>query len=126
MADTTSKPTDMAKEATRSMFDTMQGMAGIQSSILQRLAEIQQNMLKQASEAANEQLQLVAKTRDPRAFAAAQAELVKRHGQLYVDQLKKSVDIIADTWEAYSDKAEKGVDTVTDKAQSATSTRKSS
>ncbi len=126
MADTTSKSTDKAQEATRSMFDTMQGMAGMQSSILQRLSEIQQSMLKQASEAANEQLQLMTKAREPRAFAAAQAELVKRHGQLYVDQMKKSVDVIAAAWEEYGDKAEKGVDTVTDKAQSATSTRKSS
>ncbi len=126
MADTTSKSTNKAQEATRSMFDTMQGMAGMQSSILQRLAEIQQSMLKQASEAANEQLQLMAKEREPRAFASAQADLVKRHGQLYVDQMKKSVDVIAAAWEEYGDKAEKSVDSVTDKAQSATSTRKSS
>jgi phasin family protein len=126
MADPTSKSTDKAQEATRSMFDTMQGMAGMQSSILQRLSEIQQSMLKQASEAANEQLQLLTKARDPRAFASAQADLVKRHGQLYVDQLKKSVDIIAGAWEEYGDQVEKSAGAVTDKAQSATSTRKSS
>ena len=126
MADPTSKPTDRAKEATRSMFDTMQGMADVQSSLLQRLAEIQQSMLKQASEAANEQLQVLSSAKDPRAFAAAQADLVKRHGQLYVDQLKKSVDAIAGAWKAYGNQVEKSADTVTDKAQSATSTRKSS
>ena len=75
-------------------------------------------MLKQASEAANEQLQLLTKARDPRAFASAQADLVKRHGQLYVDQLKKSVDIIAGAWEEYGDQVEKSAGAVTDKAQS--------
>jgi hypothetical protein len=108
------------------MFDTMQGMAGMQSSILQRLSEIQQSMLKQASEAANEQLQLLTKAKDPRAFASAQADLVKRHGQLYVDQLKKSVDVIAGAWEEYGAQAEKSADTASDTAQIATSTRKSS
>src|SRR5215204_3246501 len=101
MADKTSQFTNTAQEATRSMVEAMQGIAGMQSSILQRLVEVQQNIVKQASEAANEQLQLISRVRDPRELATAQADLVKRHGQLNVEQLKKTVDVIASVWEEY-------------------------
>jgi Phasin protein len=63
MADKTSQFTNTAQEATRSMVEAMQGIAGMQSSILQRLVEVQQNIVKQASEAANEQLQLLSRVR---------------------------------------------------------------
>jgi phasin family protein len=126
MADKTSQFTNTAQEATRSMVEAMQGIAGMQSSILQRLVEVQQNIVKQASEAANEQLQLISRVRDPREFATAQADLVKRHGQLYVEQLKKTVDVIAGVWEEYGDRLAKSANTVTDKAPSATTSKKTS
>jgi phasin family protein len=126
MADKTSQFTNTAQEATRSMVEAMQGIAGMQSSILQRLVEVQQNIVKQASEAANEQLQLISRVRDPREFATAQADLVKRHGQLYVEQLKKTVDVIAGVWEEYGDQLAKSANTVTDKAPSATTSKKTS
>ena len=126
MADDTGQFANKAQEATRTMVDAMQGIASMQTNMLQRLSEIQQGMLKQASEAANEQLQLIGRVRDPREFATAQADLVKRHGQLYTDQLKRSVDVMAQTWQEYGNRLAKSADTVTDKTQSAASTKKTS
>ena len=126
MADETSQFANQAQEATRTMVDAMQGIAGMQANMLQRLSEVQQGLLKQGSEAANEQLQLLARVREPREFASAQAELVKRHGQLYVEQLQKAVDVVTGVWQEYGQRLEKSADTVTDKAQSAASSRKSS
>jgi hypothetical protein len=126
MADETSQFANQAQEATRTMVDAMQGIAGMQANMLQRLSEVQQGLLKQGSEAANEQLQLLARVREPREFASAQAELVKRHGQLYVEQLQKTVDVVAGVWQEYGDRLAKSANTVTDKAQSAASSRKSS
>ena len=126
MADDPTQFTNQAQEATRSMVDAMQGIAGMQANLLQQLSEIQQGLLKQGSEAANEQLQLLSRVREPREFASAQAELVKRHGQLYADQVKKTTDVIAEAWQEYGQRLEKSADTVTDKAPSATTSKKSS
>jgi hypothetical protein len=126
MADDPTQFANQAQEATRTMVEAMQALAGMQSNILQQLSEIQQGLFKQGSEAANEQLQLLARVREPREFAAAQAELVKRHGQLYADQVKKTTDVIAEAWQEYGQRLEKSANTVTDKAPSATTSKKSS
>jgi hypothetical protein len=126
MADDPTQFANQAQEATRTMVEAMQALAGMQSNILQQLSEIQQGLFKQGSEAANEQLQLLARVREPREFATAQAELVKRHGQLYADQVKKTTDVIAEAWQEYGQRLEKSADTVTDKAPSATTSKKSS
>src|SRR5918992_4514475 len=101
MADDTTQFANKAQEATRSMVDAMQGIASVQTQMLKRLGEVQQGVLRQAAEAANEQLQLIGRVRDPREFASAQADLVKRYGQRYVDSVKRSVDIVAEAWEEY-------------------------
>jgi hypothetical protein len=126
MADDPTQFANQAQEATRTMVEAMQALAGMQSNILQQLSEVQQGLFKQGSEAANEQLQLLARVREPREFAAAQAELVKRHGQLYADQVKKTTDVIAEAWQEYGQRLEKSANTVTDKAPSATTSKKSS
>jgi phasin family protein len=126
MADDNAQFANKAQETTRSMLDAMQGIANMQANMLQRLGEIQQRLLKEGSEAANEQLQLISRVRDPREFASAEADLVKRHGQLYVDQVKETVDVIAQGWEEYANRLKKSANTVTDKAQSTSSPKKSS
>jgi hypothetical protein len=126
MADDPTQSTNKAQEATRSMVDAMQGIAGMQANMLQRLNEVQQGLFKQGAEAANEQLQLLSRVREPREFASAQAELVKRHGQLYADQVKKTTDVIAEAWQEYGQRLEKSANTITDKAPSATTSKKSS
>ena len=126
MADDPTQFANQAQEATRTMVEAMQALAGMQSNILQRLSEIQQGLLKQGAEAANEQLQLLSRVREPREFASGQAELVKRHGQLYVEQVKKTTDVIAEAWQEYGQRLEKSANTVTDKAPSATTSKKSS
>jgi phasin family protein len=126
MADDPTQFANQAQEATRTMVEAMQALAGMQSNILQRLSEVQQGLLKQGSEAANEQLQLLSRVREPREFASGQAELVKRHGQLYVEQVKKTTDVIAEAWQEYGQRLEKSANTVTDKAPSATTSKKSS
>ena len=126
MADDPTQFANQAQEATRTMVEAMQALAGMQSNILQRLSEIQQGLLKQGAEAANEQLQLLSRVREPREFASGQAELVKRHGQLYADQVKKTTDVIAEAWQEYGQRLEKSADTVTAKAPSATTSKKSS
>jgi hypothetical protein len=126
MADDPTQFANQAQEATRTMVEAMQGIAGMQANMLQRLSEVQQGLFKQGSEAANEQLQLLARVREPREFATAQAELVKRHGQLYADQVKKTTDVIAEAWQEYGQRLEKSTNTVTDKAPSATTSKKSS
>ena len=126
MADDPTQFTNQAQEATRTMVDAMQGIAGMQANMLQRLSEVQQGLLKQGAEAANEQLQLLSRVREPREFASAQAELVKRHGQLYVEQLQKTVDVVAGVWQEYGQRLEKSADTAPAKAPSATTSKKSS
>ena len=126
MADDPTQFANQAQEATRTMVEAMQALAGMQSNILQRLSEVQQGLLKQGAEAANEQLQLLSRVREPREFATAQADLVKRHGQLYVEQVKKTTDVIAEAWQEYGQRLEKSADTVTDKAPSATTSKKTS
>jgi hypothetical protein len=126
MADDPTQFANQAQEATRTMVEAMQGIAGMQANMLQRLNEVQQGLFKQGAEAANEQLQLLSRVREPREFASAQAELVKRHGQLYADQVKKTTDVIAEAWQEYGQRLEKSANTVTDKAPSATTSKKSS
>ncbi len=125
MADTTEQFTNQAQEATRSIVGAFQGATETQFNILQRLVEVQQDVLRQATEAANEQLQVISRVRDPREFANAQADLVKRHGQRYVDSIKQAVDMTAQAWEEQAKRLEKGAGAAADKAQQATSPRKS-
>lgn len=124
MADNTRQFVNEAQDATRSMYQAMQGITSVQFSIMQRLGDIGRDQFNQAVQVANDQLQLVGKMRDPREFASAQADLVKRHGQRYVDSIKESVGIVAEAWQEYGDRLENGIDTATDKARQTTSSRK--
>lgn len=124
MADNAVRFASDAQAVGRCAYDAVQNMTGVQVNILQRLAEVQQGLLNQTLEAANDQLQLIGQTRDPRQFAVAQAELVKSHGQRYVDTVKRTVDIVAEGWEAYGDRLEKGITVATGKAQRTASTKK--
>jgi hypothetical protein len=119
MADTTIPFVNEAQEATRSVYDTIQGIAGVQVNIVQRLAQVQQDVFNQAFQAAGDQLQLISQIRDPREFASAQRDLAKRYGQRYVDSVKQAVDIIVEGWQEYGDRVEKAATTATSKAQRA-------
>ncbi len=123
MADNSTQFAKQTQEATRAIFQTVQGGAGRQFNLVQRLGEIQQRLVQQAIEASNEQLQLVGKVRDPRAFANAQAELVKRHGQRYVESVQAAVDVVAEAWQDCGERLEGTINTVTNQAQRATSSK---
>jgi phasin family protein len=97
---------------------------GVQMNVFQRLGEVQRKAFSQAVEATNAQFQLLSRTRDPREFASAQADLVKKYGQRYVDCANQAIDITVQAWQEYGDRLEKTVNTVTDKAQRAASPRK--
>ncbi|MBA3730819.1 MAG: phasin family protein [Gammaproteobacteria bacterium] len=124
MADNTEQFANQAQDATRAMFGAAQGLGETQMKILQRLGEIQQSMMQQTYEAANEQMQLLTRIRDPREFASAQADLVKNHGQRYTDSIKQVVDDLAQAWQEYGDRLENTKDTATGEAQKTASAAK--
>jgi hypothetical protein len=115
---------NQAQQASRSVYETMQGIAETQITIVQRLGGIQQSLINQAIEATNDQVQLISRIREPRQYASAQAELVRSYGQRYIDTVKNVVSIAADAWQEYSDRIEKGVRGVADRTQRANSSRK--
>jgi phasin family protein len=119
MVDNSAQFANQAQEATRAIFQTVQGGAGKQFNLVQRLGEIQQRLVQQAIEASNEQLRVLTQVRDPRAFADAQADLVKRYGQWYVEYIQQAVDVVAEAWQDYGDRLAGTLNTVTDKAQRA-------
>lgn len=124
MADTT-QFANQAQDVTRSVYGAFQGVAETQLNILQKLSGVTANQFNQAVEAANDQMQLIGRVKNPHEFAAAQADLIKAHGQRYVDTVKSSVDIMAEAWQQYGDRLEKGAQSVNDSARQATSSRKS-
>jgi phasin family protein len=124
MTDNTTQLANQAQDATRSMHQTLQDLMGVQMNVFQRLGEVQRKAFSQAVEATNAQFQLLSWTRDPREFASAQADLVKKYGQRYVDCANQAIDITVQAWQEYGGRLEKTVNTVTDKAQRADSPRK--
>jgi Phasin protein len=124
MADTTTQSANQAQEATRSILQATQNSVGMQLNVMQRLGEIQQRLVRQAIEAGQEQLPLAGKVLDPRAFADAEAELVKRHGQRYVESVQEACDVIAEAWQDYGKRVEETFHTVTIKARRATSSKR--
>ena len=124
MTDNTTQLVNQAQDATRSTHQTLQDLAGVQMNVFQRLGEVQRKAFSQAVEATNAQFQLLSRTHDPREFASAQADLVKKYGQRYVDCTNQAIDITVQAWQEYGDRLEKTVNTVTDKAQRADSPRK--
>jgi len=124
MTDNTTQLVSQAQDATRSVQQTIQDLMGVQMKVFQRLGEVQQKAFSQAVEATNAQFQLLSRTRDPREFASAQADLVKEYGQRYVDCANQAIDITVQGWQEYGDRLEKTVNTVTDKAQRAASPSK--
>jgi phasin family protein len=124
MTDNTTQWVNQAQDATHSMHQTLQDLVGVQMNVFQRLGEVQRKAFSQAVEATNAQFQLLSRTSDPREFASAQADLVKKYGQRYVDCANQAIDITVQAWQEYGDRLEKTVNTVTDKAQRAASLRK--
>jgi hypothetical protein len=120
MADKTVEFVTQAQEATRSIYESMQGMGEMQLDIWQRLGAVQQGALSQTFEAATDQLELIGKVKDPHEYASAEAELMKSYGQRYADSLKQVVDIMVDVWEQYGDRWEKATNTVTGKVKQPT------
>jgi predicted nucleic acid-binding protein len=116
--------TNQAQDITRSMYGAFQGIAEVQSNILQRLGGIQQNLIQQAYEAVNDQLQVISKVREPREFASAQAELVKKHGQRYVDTVKQAVDVSVEAWQEYGNRIESTTRDLTNKAERTASSKR--
>ena len=124
MTDNTTQLVSQAQDATRSVQQTIQDLMGVQMNVFQRLGEVQRKAFSQAIEATNAQFQLFSRTRDLREFASAQADLVKKYGQRYVDCANQAIDITVQAWQEYGDRLEKTVNTVTDKAQRAASPSK--
>ncbi len=119
MVDTTAQFAHQVQDIVRSMFGNVQGMTEVQREIAQRLASVQQELISETTEATREELELLSRVRDPREFATAQAELVRRHGQRYVDSVKQSVEIVADAWQSHGDRLAQGVKESTDKTRRA-------
>ena len=119
MADNTVQFTNEAQETARCVYGTVQGIAETQFNIIQRLAGVQQELCNQAYEAANEQLQLLSRARDPQEYASAQAELVESHGQRYINSINKAVNIMAEAWQACGDRLEHTLNGAAAKARSA-------
>jgi hypothetical protein len=124
MADTTTQSANQAQEATHSIFQATQNSVGMQLNVMQRLGEIQQRLVRQAIEASQEQLQLAGKVREPRAFADAEADLVKRHGQRYVESVQEAIDVVAEAWHDYGKRLEETFHSVTTKARRAKSSKR--
>ncbi|MGH8503945.1 MAG: phasin family protein [Gammaproteobacteria bacterium] len=124
MADTTVPFVNQAQDVNRSIQEAIQGLTGTQFNVMQRLGDVQRGMFSQAVEAANEQLQVLARVRDPRDFASAQADLVKSYGQKYVESVNEAVDIVAEAWQEYGDRLEKSADAGNGKAQKAAPAKK--
>lgn len=116
--------TNQAQDISRSMFGVFQGIAEVQSNILQRLSGIQQNFIQQAFEASNDQLQVWSKVSDPREFATAQADLVKTHGQRYVNSVKQAIDVTVEAWQEIGSRVQETTRDVTNKAERASSSKK--
>src|ERR671931_1830393 len=124
MTDNTTQVVNQAQDATRSMRQTIQDLMGVQMNVFQRLGEVQQKAFSQAVKATTAQFQLLSRTRDPREFAFAQADLVKEYGQRYVNCANQAIDIIVQGGQEYGDRLEKTVNTVTDKTKRAASPSK--
>jgi gas vesicle protein len=125
MADNTAQFANQAQDVTRPMYEAIQGIAETQINIFQKLAGVSVTQYNQAIEAAKDQLQLISRVRDPREFASAQADLVKNHGQRYVDSVKEGVDIVVEAWQQYGDRLEQSASTGMDRTQQAASSKKS-
>ncbi len=65
MADNTTQSVNQAQDATRSVYQTIQDLMGVQMNIFQRLGEVQQKAFSQAVEATNAQFQLLSRTSTP-------------------------------------------------------------
>jgi hypothetical protein len=122
MADESSQFAGESQEAGRPLYEAMQGLAETQFKILQQLANIQRDQFNQALEAARDQLQLISQMRDPRGFAAAQADLLKGYSEKYLDSVNEAVDIVTQAWEEYGKQVEKSMKTATDAVQRAAQT----
>lgn len=57
-------------------------------------------------------------------FATAQAELVKSHGQRYVDTVKQAIDVSAGAWEEIGNRVESPSHDVSRKAERAASSKR--
>lgn len=125
MADNTTQFANQTQDMTRSMQQAMQGMAETQFNMFQRMARIKADQFNQAIALNNDQLQIMSKVRDPKEFANAQAELVKIHGQRYVDSVKEGVDAMVEAWRQYGERLESSTGEVAAKTKQAASTKKS-
>lgn len=115
---------NQAQQASRSVYAALCSVAQTQFIIAQRLGGIQQSLFNQTIEAANDQLQLIGCVKEPRGYASAQAELVKSHGQRYVDTAKQAIDVVADVWQDYGDRLNRELRMVADRTQRVSSSRK--
>ncbi len=104
MADNAAQFANNTQDVARSILDTVRGVTEIQFKIFQELGGVQQNIFRGAVQAGSEQLQLVSRVRDPREFASAQADLLKKHGQRYADSVKQAVDVVAEAWQEHADR----------------------
>jgi hypothetical protein len=100
-----------------STYVAIQSMAITQFCMWPRLGNVQQGIFNQAVKAIGDQLQLVSRVTDPREFASAQADLVKGHGQHYIDIITKAVDLVAETWHAWGNRFENTMNAAADKAR---------
>lgn len=115
---------DQLQEVSRSVFAAIGGLAETQVNLAQRLGAVQQDVISQIAEATKDQLQVISKVRDPREFASAQAELVKTHGQRYVDSLKQVIDATVKAWQDYGSHLEAKTHDITNKAERPASAKK--
>lgn len=119
MADNTQQFTKQAQDIAQSFYGNLQGMVEMQVSVAQQLSGVQQEILQQSTERTSDEMQLISRLRDPREYATAKAELIKRYGDRYVETINKSIDITVAGWKEYADRLESSADTAASKTRTA-------
>jgi phasin family protein len=114
MSTKSSQPFNQALGANQSTYEAIQRLTEIQFKTLQQLADVRGNQINQAMEAMRDQMQLISKMGDPGQLASSQAELAKRSGQQYVENVNEAIRIVSKAWEQYGAELEKSMNAAMD------------
>lgn len=115
---------DQWSKLTRTAFDSLMELGGINTKLMDKLSEQQQEIMSAGLEASAREAKLVSTSKDFQELLTGQTALAEEYNQKFLRTVRKTIDVLNECREELATWVEKGVAPATSEAQTSAKRRR--
>src|SRR5919201_1451154 len=115
---------DQWGKLTRTAFDSLKELGGINAKLMDKLSEQQQEIMKACLEASAREAQLVSTSKDFQELQTGQTTLASEYNERFLGIVRRTLDILTECREELATWVQKGVETATAESEAAAKGRR--